>query len=106
MNTNGIKSFLVDYTRTGNEGVDTNPRWHGVTERPHTPPLAKEVCLAGVHIVFTFTSVKESPQEYGIPFDIPCKQAMWFVDEANSDIMHTSFNHGGYSVHLIHVNTW
>ena len=77
MNTNGISFFLVDNTWTGNEGVNTNPRWHGATERPHTPPLVKEVCLPGGHINFTFTSVEESPQEYGTPFDVPCKQAMW-----------------------------
>ena len=64
------------------------------------------LCQAGGHINFTFTSVKESPQKCGTPFDISCKQAMWFVDEANSDVMHTSFNHRGYNVHLIHVNTW
>ena len=88
------------------EGVDANPRWHGVTERPHTPPLLKEVCLAGGNIDFTFTSIKESPEECGTPFDVPSKQAMWFVDEANPNMMHTSFNHGGYNVHLIHVDTW
>ena len=75
-------------------------------ERPHTPPLLKEVCLAGGHIDFTSTSIKESPEECGTPFNLSSKQAMWFVDEANSDVMHTSFNHGGYNVHLIHVDTW
>ena len=105
MNTNSISSFLVNYTGTGNEGVDTNPRQHGVTERLHTPPLLKEVSLAGGHINLTFTSIKESPEECGTPFNVPCKQAMWFVDETNSDVMHTSFNHGGYDVHLIHVDT-
>ena len=106
MNTNSISSFLVNYTRTGNEGVNTNLRWHWATERLHTPPLLKEVCLAGGHIDFTFTSIEESTEECGTPFDIPSKQAMWFVDEANSNVMHTSFNHGGYNVHLIHVDTW
>ena len=28
---------------------------------------------------------------------------MWFVHEANSDVMHTCFNHGGDDVHLLHV---
>ena len=106
MNTNGISSFLVNYTWAGNDGANTNPRWHGVTERPHTPPLVKEVCLAGGHINLTFTSVEESPHECGTPFDIPCKQAMWFVDKANFDVRHTYFDHGGYNVHLVHVNTW
>ena len=106
MNTNSISSFLVNYTWTGNEGVNTNPRWHGAAEGPHTPPILKEVCLAGGHINFALTSIEESPEECGTPFDIPSKQAMWSVDEANSDVMHTSINHGGYKVHLIHVDTW
>ena len=106
MNTNGISSFLVNYTRTRNDGVNTNPRWYGVAEMPHIPPLSKEVCLAGGHIDFAFTSIKEIPEECGIPFGIPSKQAMWFVDETNSNVMHTSFNHGGYNVYLIHVDTW
>ena len=111
MNTSGISSFLVNYTGTGNEGVNTNPRWHGAAERPHTPPLSKEVCLAGGHSDFTFTSIEESPEECGTPFYISSEQALWFVDEANSDEMHTSFNHGGlqctcdtcqYLVNLLH----
>ena len=99
MDTNGISSFLVNHTWTGNEGVNTNSGWHGATERPHTPPLLKEVCLAGGHIDFTFTSIEESTEECGTSFDIPSKQAMLFVDEANSDVMHTSFNHGGNNIH-------
>ena len=51
------------------------------------------------HIDFIFTSIEESPEECGTPFDIPSKQAMWFVDEVNSDAMHTSLNHRGYNVH-------
>ena len=39
MNTNGISSLLVNHAWTGNEGVNTDPGWHGVAERPHTPPL-------------------------------------------------------------------
>ena len=106
MNTNSISSFLVNHAWTGNEGIDTNQGLHGATERPHTPPLSKEVCLAGGHINFTFTSIKESPEECGTSFDIPSKQAMWFVDEANSNVMYTSFNHGGNDVHLTHVDAW
>ena len=106
MNTNGISSFLVNHAWTGNEGVDTDPGWHGGTERPYTPPLLKEVCLVGGHIDFTFTFIKESPEECGTSFVIPSKQAMWFVDKANPDIMHTSFNQRGDNVHLIHVDAW
>ena len=101
-----VSALSLSTTPGWNEGVNTNPRWHGVAERLHTSPLLKEVCLAKGHIDFAFTSIKESPEECGTPFDIPSKQAMWFVDEANSNVMHTSFNYGGYNVHLIHVNTW
>ena len=55
-------------------------------------PLAKEVCLTGGHINFTFTSIKESPEECGTSFNDPSKQAIWFVDEASSDVKHTFFN--------------
>ena len=53
-------------------------------QRSHTPPLLKEVCLTMGHINFTFTSIEESPEKCGTSFDVPSKQAMWFVDEANS----------------------
>ena len=84
MDTNSISSFFVNYTWTGNDGVDPDPRWHRVTERSHTPPLLKEVCLTEGHINFTFTSIEESPEKCGTSFDVPSKQAMWFVDKANS----------------------
>ena len=42
LNTNGISSLLVNHAWTGDEGVDTDPGWHGVTERSHTPPLSEE----------------------------------------------------------------
>ena len=106
MDTNSISSFFVNYTWTGNDGVNTDPRWHRVTERSHAPLLLKEVCLTGSHIDFTFTSIKESPEKCGASFNVPSKQAMWFVDEANSDVSQTCFDHGGYNVHLVHVGTW
>ena len=94
MDTNSINSFFVNYTWVGNNGVDTDPSWHRATERSHTPPLSKEVCLTGSYIDLTFTSIEESPEKCGTSFDIPSKQAMWFVDEANSNISHTCFDHG------------
>ena len=86
--TNSISSFFVDYTRARNDGVNTDPSWHGVTERTHTLPLSKEICLTRSHIDLTFTSIKESPEKCGTSFDISSKQAMGFVDEANSGISH------------------
>ena len=50
--------------------------------------------------------IEESPEECGTSLDISSKQAMRFVDEANSDISHPCFDHGSYNVHLVHVNTW
>ena len=73
MNTNGISSFLIGHTWTGDDGVYTDARWHQVTERSHTPPLSKKVCLAGGHIDFTLTSIEESPEECGTFFDISSK---------------------------------
>ena len=105
MDTNGISSF-ANYAWAGNDGVDTDPSWHEVTERTHTPPLLKEVCLTRSYINLTSTSIQESPEKCGASFDIPSKQAMLFVDEASSDISHTCFDHGGYNVHLVHVDTW
>ena len=106
MDTNSISSFFVNDTWTVNDGVNTDPSWHRVTERSHAPPLSKEVCLTKSHIDLTFTSIEESPEKCGASFDIPSKQAMWFVDEANSDVSHTCFDHGGYNVHLVHVHAW
>ena len=80
MNSSGISSFLVNHAWTRDEGVNTDPGQHGVTERSHTPPLLKEVCLAGGHIDFTFTLIEESPEKCGTSFDVSSKQAMWFVD--------------------------
>ena len=94
MDTNSISSFFVNYTWTGNDGVNTDPSWHRVRERSHTSPLSKEVCLTRGHINFTFTSIKESPEKCGASFDVPSKQAMRFVDEANSDISHTCLTMG------------
>ena len=106
MDTNSISSFFVNYTWAGNDGVNTDPSWHKVTERSHTPPLLKEVHLTRSHIDLTFTSIKESPEKCGASFDVPSKQAIWFVDEANSDVSHTCFDHGGFNVHFVYVNTW
>ena len=89
----------------GMMGVNTDPSWHKATKRSHTPPLLKEVHLTRSHINFAFTSIEESAEKCGAPFDIPSKEAMWFVDEANSHISHTCFDHGGYNVHLVH-DTW
>ena len=105
MDTNGISSF-VNYTWAGNDGVDTDPSWHGATERSHTPPFSKEVHLTRSHIDLTFTSIEESPEKCGTSFDIPSKQAMGFVDKANFNISHPCFDHGGYNVHLVHVDNW
>ena len=106
MNTNSISSFFVDYTWARNDGVDTDPSWHGATERTHTPPISKEICLTRSHIDLTFASIKESPEKCGTSFDISSNQAMRFVDKANSNVSHPSFDHGSYNVHLVHVDTW
>ena len=105
MDTNSISSFFVNYTWAGNDAVDTDPSWHWATERSHTPPLLKEVCLTRSHIDLTFTSIEESPEKSGASFDVPSDQARWFVDEANSDVSHNCFDHGGYNIHLVHVDT-
>ena len=50
------------------------------------------------HIDLIFTSIKESREKCGASFDIPIKEAMWFVDQANSDVGRTCFDHGRYNV--------
>ena len=93
MDTNNISSFFVDYTCARNDQVDTDPSWHGATERTHTPPLSKEICLTRSNINLTFTSIEESPEKCGASFDISSKQAMRFVGEANSNVCHSCFDH-------------
>ena len=99
MDTNSISSFFVDHTWARNDGVNTDPSWHRVTERTDTPPLLKEVHLTGSHIDLTFTSIKESPEECGTSLNISSKQALRFVDEANSDVSHPCFDHRSYNVY-------
>ena len=79
--TNSISSF-VDHTWARNDGVNTDPSWHGVTEMTDMPPLSKEVHLTGSHIDLTFTSIKESSEKCGTSLDVSSKQAMRFVDKA------------------------
>ena len=71
MNTNCISSLFINHTWAWDMGVNTDPGWQGVTKRSHSPPLSKEVCLAGGHIDFTFTLIKESPEECGTLFNVP-----------------------------------
>ena len=73
MDTNCASIFFVNHTWAWNDGVNTYPSWHGVTERTDTPPLSKEVCLTGSHVNLTFTSIEVSPEKCGTFLDASSK---------------------------------